>query len=125
MAENKHTILRIEKLPRGGYAVLTSYPPDFCNCALAAFSEIDDALAFIKDELDGPEKVGESPMCNCSARPGQLHTRWCPMFLSGGERKVPKEKVEAKPTIVTADVTEKVKETFPPLPERGRYRGIV
>ena len=89
MAENKHTILRIEKLPRGGYAVLTSYPPDSYNCALAAFSEIDAALAFIKEELGEPQKV------------------------------------EAKPSIVTAEVNETVKETFPPLPERGRYRGIV
>lgn len=80
--------LRIERLSRGGYAVFTFGVPGSLSEAIAAFSDIDDALAFIKDEIGEPEKA-------------------------------------EKPHIVTADVTEQVKEKFPPLPPRANYRGIV
>jgi hypothetical protein len=55
--DKKNTALRIEKLPRGGYAVFKSYSLDSYNCPLAGFSDIDDALAFIKNELGEPEKT--------------------------------------------------------------------
>lgn len=134
MPEHKNTALRIEKLPRGGYAVLTSYPPDSYNCALAAFSDIDDALAFIKDEFDEPEKAEEKPgivttdvtaevcerrakeraqkyICTCFTISGQEHASYCPHSPDF-------EPGPARPTEVEA-------EKLPSLPERGTYRGIV
>lgn len=54
MRETRNERLLINRLPRGGYAVLTVVGGGI-NEALAAFTDIDDALGFIKDELGVPE----------------------------------------------------------------------
>jgi len=100
--DSKRATLKIERLPRGGYVVSTHSGQPYMQEALFACSDIDDALAFIKDELGEPEKTvkitdderlsmsslefrerlardrAQKYLCTCSTIRGQEHASYCP-----------------------------------------------
>lgn len=61
LTDTKPTALKIRRLPHGGYLVSKVGSQAYTQDELFACTDIDDALAFIKDEIGEPEKVAPRP----------------------------------------------------------------
>lgn len=90
ITQRTRTALHIERMPHGGYVVSEAHR-DYCSYAqqLAACTDIDDALAFIKDELGEPEivaKLTDADAAKLKDEMGRTPGNTIPIQLTEAER---------------------------------------